>query len=94
MFVTNIFPAPLILQSNYNFPQNKSNFSLLETKILSQINYFRVNPKSYLNYYKLHFDSNYIKNIIISKKKKIKFIKNKERNIISRKRLFKLFNRK
>ena len=64
MFVTNIFPAPLILQSNYNFPPNKSNFSLLETKILSQINYFRVNPKEYLNYYKAQFDSNYIENII------------------------------
>ena len=78
MFVTNIFPAPLILQSNYNFPQNKSNFSLLEIKILSQINYFRVNPKSYLNYYKLHFDSNYIKNIIISKEKKLNSLKTKK----------------
>ena len=81
MFVTNIFPAPLILQSNYNFPQNKSNFSLLETKILSQINYFRVNPKEYLNYYKTQFDSNYIENIlniIINKEKKLNSLKTKK----------------
>ena len=64
MFVTNIFPAPLILQSNYSFAPDKSNFSSLESKILSQINYFRVNPKSYLNYYKNYFDENYIENII------------------------------
>ena len=78
MFVTNIFPAPLILQSNYNLPQNKTNFSFLETKILSQVNYFRENPKSYLNYYKIHSDSNYIKNIIINKEKRLNSLKTKK----------------
>ena len=81
MFVTNIFPAPLILQSNYNFPQNKSNFSLLETKILSQINYFRVNTKEYLNYYKSQFDLYYIENIInilLNKEKKLNSLKIKK----------------
>ena len=81
MFVTNIFPAPLILQSNYNFPQNKSNFSLLETKILSQINYFRVNPKEYLNYYKAQFDLYYIENIInilLNKERKLNSLKTKK----------------
>ena len=67
MFVTNIFPAPLILQSNYSFAPDKSNYSSLESKILSQINYFRVNPKSYLNYYKNYFEENYIENIINNK---------------------------
>ena len=64
MFVTNIFPPPLILQSNYSFSQNKSDFTSLESKILSQINTFRINPKNYLNYHKSNFNDNLIENIL------------------------------
>ena len=64
MFVTNIFPPQLILQSNYTFSQDKSNFSSLESKILSLINFLRINPKVYFNHYQNIFDSKYISNII------------------------------
>ena len=72
MFVTNIFPPPLILQSNYTFSQDKSNFSNLESRLLSQINYLRTNPKVYFNYYKNYFDEFFIKKImnIINKQSK------------------------
>ena len=64
MFVTNIFPPQLILQSNYTFSQDKSNFVPLESKILSLINFFRTNPKLYLNYNHNKFEENYILKII------------------------------
>ena len=64
MFVTNIFPPQLILQSNYTFSQNKTNFASLESKILSQINYLRINTKNYFNYYKTFFDEKLIENIM------------------------------
>ena len=64
MFVTNIFPPQLILQSNYTFSQDKSNFSSLESKILSLINFLRTNPKVYFNHYQNIFDPKYIFNII------------------------------
>ena len=64
MFVTNIFPPQLILQSNYTFSQNKTNFASLESKILSQINYLRINTKSYFNYYKIFFEEKLIENIM------------------------------
>ena len=64
MFVTNIFPPQLILQSNYTFSQDKTNYSSLELKILSQINYLRTNPSSYFNYYKNYFEYNFITNIM------------------------------
>ena len=64
MFVTNIFPPQLILQSNYTFSKDKSNFSSLESKILSLINFLRTNPKVYFNHYQNIFDSKYILNII------------------------------
>ena len=64
MFVTNIFPPQLILQSNYTFSQDKTNFASLESKILSQINYLRINPKGYFNYYQNVFDEKLIENIM------------------------------
>ena len=64
MYSQSIFPPPLLLQPNIMLTQSRINYSSLETKILSQINYIRTNPQSYFNYYKNNFNEKFILNIM------------------------------